>query len=186
MKNIILTIVLFFCASIILTAQEKIIQDSTENKKNRIQHTLYFELFGNTAGLYSINYDCLFRLSDKHKIALATGFEYFFPFDRNFLSVSMQLNYLYGKKYDHLEIGTGVTIPNVYYPYDDEEKFRSFYRIYMIPLRIGYRSQSKDGGFFWKIEGIAFFPNRDYFLLLLPFSPWVGIAIGHTFKNKKH
>ena len=188
MKNFIVNIccLLLGCCSFCF-AQDAISHDSIENKKNNIQHTLFLELWGSSSGVYNITYDCLFPLAKKHKIALATGIEYI-PFETNRVfsvwtrvGVSIQVNYLYGKKNNYLEVGTGINFPELfrpmpnYKPNGTEWEFRPFY--YAIPFRIGYRYQKAEGGFFWKIGIVEFFTNEIRYFSTL----WGGVAVGYTF-----
>ena len=169
MKKIISIICcLLFCCSVCF-AQDVVIQDSAKNRKIVIQHTLFAELLGSSVFFYNITYDCLFAFTKEHKIAIAAGFQYpsFFDVSYHTFGGSIQVNYLYGVKNHHLEIGTGITTL-------DFIKWNDIY----IPIRMGYRYQRNNGGFFWKV---AFTPTVSLF----GFGPSGGVAIGYTFKNKK-
>ena len=188
---------ILFCCSCF--AQDVIMQDSPVHKKNNIQHNMFIELKGSSSGLYNITYDCSFPIVKNHKIAIATGFEYI-PSDNFFVSIwgkewirvgfSIQVNYLYGQKHNHLEIGTGVTYPELFRPsyyldgvniINSAWEFRPFY--YAIPFRIGYRHQKSSGGFFWKIGLVYFFSKEIQYVAS---DCWVSVAFGYTLKSKKH
>ena len=124
---------------------------------------------------------------------MATGVGYVPPLTGNFpvFSFSMQVNYLFGEKNHYLEIGTGITFPEFYFPTSatithSSEKTHYKYENwtistdFLIPLRIGYRYQRDNGGFFWKIAFVPMFSiHNDAFF------PSAGIAIGYTFKSRK-
>jgi hypothetical protein len=76
--------------------------------------------------------------------------------------LSPQLNLLFGRKH-YLEVGVGAFI-----------RFESDRVLY--PLRIGYRLQKEDGGFFFKV---AFTPI--YAPTTREIGPWGGLCLGYTF-----
>ena len=50
-------------------------------------------------------------------------------------------------------------------------------------MRIGYRYQQEEGGFFWKIAFVLL--NGDfYYWNNSQFMKWGGVSFGYTFKNK--
>jgi len=190
--------IFFFCCNCF--AQYVITQDSSINKKNNIQHNLFLEFWGSSSGTYNITYDCSFPIVQNHKIAIASGFEYipsahfFFKYGGKEwirVGVSLQANYLYGKKHNHLEIGSGIIFPELFRPRyyldgqniinTDKWEFRPFH--YAIPLRIGYRHQKSSGGFFWKIGLVYFFSKEIQYVAS---DCWVSVAFGYTLKSKKH
>ena len=176
-------ILLLSCSCSVCFAQETIKQDSVQNKKNNVQHNLFMELGGGLMFYYyyNITYDCSFVLAEKHKISIATGIQHNMP-PIPYFGVLTQVNYLYGKKNHHLEIGTGVNCVIAFYrPHEpDEWKWDMGYG-FVIPVRIGYRYQRKEGGLFWKIAFVpSVTPFGDFSI-----TPNAGVAIGYTFKNKK-
>lgn len=173
-------IILCCCSSYICFAQD----NHTENTQSNTQHTLFLEVFGSAGFYYNITYDYSFALAEKHKIALAAGVGCIAFEDLNFgapsVSTSMQVNYLYGKKH-HLELGTGITFPDLFYI---EENIRMYFYHFNIPIRIGYRYQRNDGGFFWKIAFTPYYNKFVHRIIEFPMMPYGGVAIGYTFKNK--
>jgi len=190
----------FFCCLFLLFicnfcfTQDFIKQDSTKNKKNNFQHSLFLEFFGSSNNIYNITYDCSFQFSEKQKIAVATGIGYL-PlkteerFFGPYFGFSLQVNYLIGKKRNHFEIGTGITFPFLlytsHYNYGNIRVYEWENGCYLfgIPLRIGYRYQRANGGFFWKFALVPTYYHRDFYYG--PIHPFAGAAIGYTFKNKK-
>lgn len=186
------SLTLFFCVCNFCFAQYIIKEDVIKDKKNNIQHTMFLELFGSANNLYNITYDCSFKLAEKHKLAVATGIG-LLPFEINryfdpYVSISLQVNYLIGRKNSHFEIGTGITnlllFYQITYNYGNNREIEwGNYNMFGIPLRIGYRYQSDNGGVFWKFALVPTYYHNDYYYF--PIHPFAGAAIGYTFKNKK-
>ena len=150
-------------------AQETSRQDSANFKKVITQHNLFLEI-GGTGGLYNITYDCSFALSEKRKLAVGLGGLYI---PQLLYFISPQINYLFkGKKNSHLELGSGYAL--VWFSGD-------LVPVQYVSIRIGYRYQRENGGFFWKITIVPTYEIGDLFLPM----PIPGIAFGYTFKNNK-
>ncbi|GHV43705.1 hypothetical protein FACS1894180_3590 [Bacteroidia bacterium] len=185
MKKLFVIIFLIFWSNAFCSSE-----DSIKPHKN-IQHNLFLEL--GVTSMYSITYDCSFPIAEKHKIAVAAGFQYtYFPvkgylFIPHTFGTTMQVNYLYGHNH-HLEIGMGITFPSVAYYEKQQQKWLTNNHV-VIPLRIGYRYQRENGGLFWKIAFVPLFGEGMYFPVgkegKIPFFPSFGVSIGYTFKNKR-
>ena len=186
-------LVLFFFICNFCFSNEVIKDDYIVSKKNKIQHTMFLELYGSANNLYNLIYDCSFQLAEKHKLAVATGFGYL-PLvckGRNFdpyVGASFQVNYLLGEKNSHFEIGTGIIYPillhSITYVYGNNQEVKwETCKKYGIPLRIGYRYQRTNGGIFWKIAIVPTYYHRDFYNG--PIFQFAGVAIGYTFINKK-
>jgi len=151
------------------------------NETNRIQHTLFYEFLGSSAAVYNIGYDISFSLANRHKIAVAVGVQYPLAEFPGLYGGSLQINYLFGRTH-HLEIGTGLT-----YLRDSRYEYIPYYILF--PVRIGYRFQQNNGGFFGKVAFTPLFtfitPTFDIPRQLPYIMPWGGIAIGYTFRNRK-
>lgn len=166
-------------------------QIDTLTDKRLIQHGLYVEFLGSSANLYNIGYDCTFAFSKKHKIALASGIGYI-PFKDPFVGVSFQASYLYGFKH-HLELGVGVALPDLYSPYSVKctydngrenctyRDWKFYIRDVVIPVRVGYRYQRSDGGFFGRIAFVPAFSKAICNTLNMPFLPSPGLSVGYIF-----
>lgn len=173
-------------------------QDTIIVNNKFIQHSLFVEFFGSSAQYYNITYDCAIALNKKNRIAIAAGVGYIPPISEyTSIGISLQANYLYGQKH-YLEIGTGITIPTIYYPtwlqytYTDgllydlvTSNWIFSTRDVLIPVRIGYRYQKNNGGLFWKIAFVPLFSMKNTHFLDMPFLPSAGVAIGYTFKTNK-
>lgn len=177
-------------------AQDAVINDSTQKNKYNIQQSLYVEVLGSTASLYNFTYDCSFLLVEKNKISVATGIGYI-PVElwgddaafrvKPHLGISLHVSYLYQKKNNnHFEVGSGIAFPEFLSPrlyrFFDERTYKhwSINPFCVFTTRIGYRYQSDDGGFFFKIAFTPMF-SKDYFLFVIPN---FGIAFGYTLENR--
>ncbi|GHV43689.1 hypothetical protein FACS1894180_3520 [Bacteroidia bacterium] len=188
-KFLYLTILLFYLSNYFCFSQE------TKNElRQQNQHTVFVEIFGNSFYLYNITYDYTLNLSLKHKMSVGMGFQYmpagvediFYP---HTFSFSPQINYLYGRRSHHLELGLGLIFPSLFYynvsGFDVDGSF-------LVPLRIGYRYQRENGGLFWKIALTPLFGKGEIGILSwktgigdIHCRPWIGVSIGYTFKNKR-
>ena len=143
-------------------------QDSDNLRINR--NSLYFELFGNAGYLYNVTYDRLVLIREKNKMSVGLGCQYFnsSDIDDYIFSISPQISYLYGSKH-HLETGLGIA-----YDFNSHDL--------VIPIRIGYRFQKLEGGFFCKLGFTPLLTNSyPFFGDGYVFLPWGGAAIGWSF-----
>jgi len=182
MRKLVVIIFLMFVSSFFCFSQD------TVKPYEKIQHNLFVEIGGNSVYLYNLTYDCSYAFTEKHKIAVGAGVMYMPKFSWIVLDpifgASVQVNFLYGKKHHYLETGTGISFPFAF------EYYKNVWITnldFFIPMRIGYRYQRSDGGLFWKIAFVpCIAPIGDYFLGKVIPIPSAGIAIGYTFKTKKH
>ena len=160
-----------------------------ESNTTKLKHHSIYAEFGGNSVLYSLNYDYTFFLWKGCKLAVGSGLEYFMikPHDdldnpqyKPFLFVTPAVNFLFGKKSHHLEIGMSainLSIPGA---------------------RIGYRYQPAKGGFFFRVGYTPLFTisksyeyrfDSDFNFYLdstkrsynvEPFH-WGGISFGYTF-----
>jgi hypothetical protein len=152
------------------------------NKKN----SYYLEIMGN-GFLYSINYDRIIYEKEKFKISGRIGFTYM-PYWEVFTEVRgpgipLELNFLFGKRSNLLELGFGATYFYFTDPYYDQKN----YHFLMENLRLGYRHQKVDGRLLFRIAivPISTFPIDPAFDddgWIIPY--YAGISIGFTSKFK--
>ncbi|MCL2073237.1 MAG: hypothetical protein FWH18_04915 [Marinilabiliaceae bacterium] len=176
MKKKLSIIVFIFLNIIYCVAQTETIQFP----KNK-QHSLFLEYWGSALYTYNITYDCSFKTAEKHKIALSMGVHYTFA-HVGYYGISPQINYLYGQK-NHLELGIGYSF-QYETPWDHNKGefifgFDNLLRY--VPIRIGYRLQKEQGGFFWKIAYVPSYRVEEKRISFI----WGGVAFGYTFKKKK-
>lgn len=131
-------------------------------------HSVYAELGGNS-GLYSLNYDYTFSMSEKTQIAFGSGFGLYniLPHDsfsgrKNIYYLTPGMNFLFGKNSHHFETGINVLLIGTVIP----------------SLRFGYRYQPVKGGFLFRI---AFTPMVSVGTIDGTIVPWGGLSFGYTF-----
>lgn len=125
------------------------------------RNTIYADI-GGQAGLYSLNYDILFRMKKKVKHSFSSGLE-IIPVDKYYKVViaPVSYNFLLGKKNHHLELGLGFTFffsrytapPHSYYYYTNSNSTYGHEVDYILfgSLRIGYRYQKYTSKLFFRI-----------------------------------
>jgi len=154
------------------------------------KNTVFVELLGN-GGLYSLNYERLFPLR-KNGLGLSAriGYAYWNSIQTSFKNFSYQtipveLSALYGHTHK-AELGLGYTpliMRNGSLLYDTR---------HVLGLRIGYRYQKPEGGFFFKCgimmgTYIGRYANDGVFSFSTPttdmttFMPTTGVSFGYTF-----
>jgi hypothetical protein len=150
---------------------------------------VYFEV-GGSSGAYGLNYGRVFRQKEKLKLNASAGFsilvretinlkKYWLP------AIPLEVTAFYGKSKHHLEMGFGV-IPylDVVSIFDSESlvfKDKVVFTTAM-PLRIGYRYQKPEGGFFFRVGYTPFFSapigaREDW--VFTPF--FGGVSFGKSF-----
>jgi len=174
------TILLLFVTSLFNQTFGQATKDSTSISKN----TIYLELLGN-GGIYSFNYDRIILTKKLFKISGSIGISYIPPFVRynHTLTYPIEINFLYGKK-NYFELGIGYTpVFNLY-----KEDIFKIYDIYSYPvLRIGYRFQKPNGGFFFRTGLLLYFVKNEFITDYSNYSnnkTWISLGFGYTFKNK--
>ena len=200
---------IILCLSFILMNNNCFAQDNTYEVKGL--HTVYAEAFGNTFLMYNIGYDYTLKLQEKHKLSFKCGLGYVprtdeddrFTFNVFCLLAAPEVSYLYGKKH-HLEVGLGATYIADYDPAkggfystnNSNSDNNSFFNLnlelnWLSPIRIGYRYQRDNGGFFFKAAATPLIfwiiknntennePELSPVLI-----PWAGVAVGYTFKSR--
>lgn len=152
------------------------------------KNSVYLELAGN-AGRYAFNYGRIIHQKGKLKLNASAGFS-MWPkkFDSKTIwlpTVPIEVSAFYGKSNHHLELGMGVTSYLTRSLAFDSETFENIDKVVfdaVIPVRIGYRFQKPEGGFFFRL---GYTP-----VINLPtggrgessFDPyWAGISFGKSF-----
>ncbi len=180
---------IFVASFLVFSFHGMMSQDSSLVKKN----TFFVEV-GGSSYWYSLNYDRILKNQRKIRLSGRIGIMYIPPLaePRQYIGIPLEFSWLKGSPPNHFEIGIGVTTILDAIMYPDSLRFYSL--ILQSSLRIGYRFQKSEGGFFFKagITPIIFMdfflgsndPNlivinpRDFFIL-----PWAGVAAGWTLKN---
>jgi len=129
----------------------------TETGKFTAKQAVYLEVGGN-AGRYAFNYGRIFHEKGKLKLNASAGFSMFhhrLNAKTTWLPVvPVEISAFYGKSNHHLELGMGVTSYLTRSLGFDSETFQTTDKVVFdaaIPLRIGYRYQKPEGGFFFRV-----------------------------------
>lgn len=148
------------------------------------KNTVFAEVGGNGV-IYSINYDRLFDVSEKFKLSGRIGVHFTNKFPLRYyrtISFPVEFSGLYSfyKKKHFIEFGSGLTYLNSF-----DNVTRHTEDIIILALRLGYRFQRPEGGFFMKI---GFVPLYDWLVINpdpnVPHHTWLffgGLGIGYTF-----
>jgi hypothetical protein len=182
LKSAIIALVLSFAISITSSAQ-------TEAQTFTARNGIYVE-FGGSSGRYAVNYSKIFHQKGKLKLNASAGFSMWrngkLDSKASWLPViPIEVTALYGKSNHHLEMGFGFTsfLSTSLESVSGTFEFRDIV-VYdaFIPLRVGYRYQKPEGGFFFRVgyTPIIDFPPRAGGNW--SFNPyWAGVSFGKSF-----
>lgn len=160
----------------------------TEPETFTAKNAIYLEV-GGSSGRYAVNYNKIFHQKGKLKLNASAGFS-MWPkkFDSKTIwlpTIPLEISALFGNSNHHLELGTGFTSFLTRSLFFDSETFENTDKVVFdaaIPIRIGYRFQKPEGGFFFRVgyTPIINFPisGRGQW----NFDPyWAGISFGKSF-----
>jgi hypothetical protein len=181
-KSLLLLVLVFvFAISFGATAQ-------TEPETFTAKNAVYLEV-GGSSGRYAVNYSKIFHQKGKVKLNASAGFSMWHHRLNSKTTwlpvVPLEISALYGKSNHHLELGMGVTSYLTRSLAFDSETFENIDKVVFdaaIPLRIGYRFQKPQGGFFFRLgyTPIINFPTGGRGGWgFLPY--WAGISLGKSF-----
>ncbi|MFT7427273.1 MAG: hypothetical protein ACI9O5_003233 [Algoriphagus sp.] len=139
--------------------------------------------------MYAVNYSKIFHQKGKLKLNTSVGLS-MLPHRLNSNStwlplMPIEVSAFYGKSNHHLELGLGVTSYLTNSIAFDSETFENVDKVIFdvsIPLRVGYRYQKPEGGFFFRVgyTPIIDFPPRTGGNW--SFNPyWAGVSFGKSF-----
>ncbi|MDN3687647.1 hypothetical protein [Cyclobacterium jeungdonense] len=160
----------------------------TETVRFTAKQAVYLEVGGN-AGRYAFNYGRIFYQKGKLKLNASAGFSMFhhrLNAKTTWLPVvPLEISAFYGKSNHHLELGMGVTSYLTRSIGFNSETFQTIDKVVFdaaIPLRIGYRYQKPEGGFFFRVGYTPFLAMpikpRKYWA----FQPvFAGLSLGLSF-----
>jgi len=186
---------LFFLL-VLVTTFRGLAQTSAEVKPRK--NAFYFELLGN-AQFYSFNYERLFSLSERTRLAARLGCGVMFLADMPdegeemaYALFPLELNFLFGKGSHNLELGLGHTYNTQVYALQD---FNApgpvnpiFYHRHYITSRVGYRFQRPGRRFLFRVgilpemiyrPGYEEVPWGDF--KKKQFVLWGGLSLGRVF-----
>jgi len=163
-------------------AQTELLQFTAKNG-------VYLEL-GGSSGIYAINYSRIFHQKEKLKLNASVGFSmwpnviinskaYWYP------AIPLEVSAFYGKSNHHLELGFGFTsylVRDLVLESQTNEFRDKVVLGALVPLKVGYRYQKPEGGFFFRIGYTPFFNvpigGREDWV----FTPvFAGISFGKSF-----
>lgn len=131
---------------------------------------VYVEVFGK-GWVNSINYEhSLNNTVQGFNVQLGIGF-----LPTSLITIPASINYVFGRKKHHFELGGGVTYVNGMLWLDDDDFGPAFW----IHSNLLYRYEKPQGKFFFKI-GATPVIGRNFRI-----GPWFGIGLGYKFKPKK-
>ena len=167
-------IVLVSFVIFVFTSTHLLAQQGDENiiyKRN----AMFVELFGSSVYVYNLTYDREIWVRDNKRVNAAFGLQYFPKLGLlkyNLVSFSPQVSFIYGKIFC-LEIGAGLS-------YD------LFFKNWGLPLRLGYRYQPMESGFFFRaaitpIITNSYPVNSDKLSMVM----WGGIGVGYSFRDRR-
>lgn len=153
------------------------------------KNAVYLEV-GGSSGRYAVNYSKIFHQKGKLKLNASAGFSMWRDQLNDFKTIwlpviPLEVTALYGKSNHHLELGFGFTsflsrtldINSETFEFSDKVVFGAF-----IPLRVGYRYQKPEGGFFFRVgyTPIINVPVRaGKSWSIYPY--WAGVSFGKSF-----
>ena len=162
-----------------LFSLKAIAQDSTSTKPEIKQNSIYAELIGN-GGIYSINYDRIFQLSNQIKIVPRVGFStlddvLIFPLEANLLLSRSRLSK------NFFETGIGLTILKPLSGFSGQLLTINGYDYHFdnravntpLMIRAGFRHQKPTGGLMYR-TGVLLITGDETLLT-------IGIGLGYTF-----
>lgn len=150
---------------------------------------IYLEV-GGSSGVYAFNYSTIFHQKGKLKMSASAGFSILIRETSNsrtfwLPAIPLEVTAFYGKSKHHLEMGFGVlSYLDVVSIFDSESlvfKDKVVFTTAM-PLRIGYRYQKPEGGFFFRLGYTPYFSaplgaREDW--AFMPF--FAGVSFGKSF-----
>lgn len=153
------------------------------------RNAVYVE-FGGGSGIYAFNYSKIFHQKGKLKLNATAGFS-MWPNSRidsktTWLpAIPLEVSAFYGKSNHHLEVGVGFTSYLETTPEFDSNTLEfNYYVVYdaLIPIRIGYRYQKPEGGFFFRVGYTPYFSVPVGGGESWSFDPYLaGISFGKSF-----
>ncbi|MBC6368054.1 hypothetical protein [Algoriphagus sp. AK58] len=177
------------CLFILVFSSHFSVFAQSEPESFTAKHAVYLEV-GGSSGRYAINYSKIFHQNGKLKLNASAGFSMWRNELKDFKTiwlpvVPLEVSALYGKSKHHLEMGFGFTslldrgleFKSESLELKDRVAIDAF-----IPLRVGYRYQKPDGGFFFRIGYtpiINFPPRTGGNWSFYPYH--VGISFGKSF-----
>jgi hypothetical protein len=145
----------------------------TETPTDLARSAIYLELFGQ-GGLYSINYEYRFLKNFSARVGFS---KWVFPFliaNVDFTGFPLMVNLLIGGRYANLEVGAGVIVVSASATTFFSDKTGSTGPLAIATGTLGYRHQSVDGGFVFRVGLTPVYLEGELL-------PAFGLSFGHSF-----
>lgn len=153
------------------------------------KNAFYLEI-GGSSGIYAVNYSRIFHQKGKLKLNASGGLS-MWPNEKTdsktiwLPAIPLEVSALYGKSNNHLELGFGITSYLDKILAIDSETFELSDKVVfgaVIPVRIGYRYQKPEGGFFFRIGYTPLFNVPVRAGKSWSFNPYhAGVSFGKSF-----
>lgn len=187
MKNTLILVFVFLCCTFIraqVRDDDYVLKSPHDYSKNPARNAAFIELLGN-AGIYSLNFDHIFLYKKNFKISGRGGVNIWpvgYYLEQTYL---IENNYIFFSNPHHLEIGPGITLQRKFNPVcsDTTGQTYAWENVWFGVLRLGYRFQRDDEGFFFR-AGLTPFLYQHYACATnIPSTHWfsVGVAVGVSF-----
>jgi hypothetical protein len=140
----------------------------------------YIEILGN-GDLFSINFDRIlfyrkqFKISGRVGAGVMPNGIYFEP------SAMIENNYIFFDGNHHLEVGPGFSWFRRNNPKCDDKSTYAWENIFFGMMRIGYRLQKQEEGFFMRIGATPIFYRKTDCVTDNSIRFWGGVAVGMSF-----
>lgn len=147
--------------------------------------------------LYSINWDHRWHIRSTRWMSLSGGMTFYpgsdYPTNFPKISLPVQWNWFRGRTH-HREHGAGLTFGSGWYTgWSVDGQPTASQGIYLFAKPIGYRFQRPHGGFFMRVNILAWARiielNQRYveaygYWETPPIFPWLGLDLGYTFRHR--
>ena len=151
MRTSVLILIFYMFCGVNSFSQESIPTSLGNKKSMQAKSALYIEFLGNSATIFSFNYDRIIKEFADSSLNVTLGYGNYFGIDnRQGLNIPFSLNYTIGKTTNHhLELGLG---GGFNYLLDDKASRM------LLSSRIGYKYQRPQGGFYFRGAFTPIFP----------------------------
>jgi hypothetical protein len=177
-------IFLFFMNAALSFAQvednDYVLDKPRDYEKYPARNANYIEILGN-GDLFSINFDRIFFYRKNFKISGRVGGSvvpngiYFEP------SAVIENNYIFFEGNHHLELGPGISWFRRNNPKCDDKDSYFWENIFYGMMRIGYRLQKQEEGFFMRVGATPIFYRKSECSASNQIRFWAGVAFGVSF-----
>ena len=162
----------------------------SDNNEFGSKNSIYIEFIGEATPPFSIHYDRVIQNYNSFFLSINTGFGYFPSkegFKESLIGIPISLSCNIGKNKNYLEIACGFTYNSGFIQktemLNNEGSSTTIKSSILGSLRLGYRYQKPDGGFFFKLGLTPIFELIELNGKDLDYSSYLpfGIGLGFSF-----